>query len=168
MKNPPITTQSTFHVRLFFPFKYPPWTCLVRSGACCKPTHQLSWSHPHHRSTLLDLTPSHDITCISTRPLSGWGHVIWVVSPCYVMVREANCAKLYKTIDGFEGTWDTSYQPPKLLVVSACFFSCSNPHRWFSLLDLMAITSPNLFIALNTPPSICLLIWQLSLHLSTN
>lgn len=53
-KNPPITTQSTFHIWLFFPIKSPLSICLVRSDGYRTRTHQPTQSHPHRRSTLLD------------------------------------------------------------------------------------------------------------------
>lgn len=48
--------------------------------------------------------------------------MIWVVSPCYVLVREANRVNSKNTILGFEGMRDTTYCHPKCLVISTQFF----------------------------------------------
>lgn len=120
---------------------------------------------PHHRSSLSDLIaimhpltnqlgqmstidmpchiwqPSHYIIWISVWPFSHWGHVIWVVSPCYVLAKEANCVKLYKTSYIFEVARYTTYHHLNPL---PHFCTC----RW----------------VLSSPLSICLLVWWMSLH----
>lgn len=72
---------------------------------------------------------SRHTTWISFRPLSGWGHVIWVVSPCYVSTKEANCVKLPKTIYSFVGMGYPTYHPPDPLVTFFTFLFALQPPR---------------------------------------